>query len=160
MSAPLGVILLGMTSVIVVLFFIATHILSGLQYLNWYRREGMVEHRSRTHNGLALCLGALLVLAGYAIHSMLDFNLHLPANLIPVAFAFAILANPAARSFGRRNAPAALVSTLRFAAPICGLLLLVAGFFYSRAEWHLEQARQIELAEYSELIARLDKALQ
>ena len=63
-------------------------------------------------------------------------------------------------SSGRRRAPAALINTLRFATPVAGLYLVVAGFFYSRAEWHLEKARQIELTEYSEVIARLDKSLQ
>ena len=142
------------------LFFIATHVASGLHYVIWFRSNGIAEHRSRTHNSLALCLGALLVLAGYAIHSLLDFNLHLPANLIPVSFAFAILANPSARSHGRRNAPGWLVYSTRIALPICGLYLLVAGSSYSRAEWHLETARQIELSEYPERIARLDKSLK
>ncbi|MGI9240186.1 MAG: O-antigen ligase family protein [Verrucomicrobiales bacterium] len=150
----------GAVGFALMLFFIGTHLVSGLRYLAWYRSDGVAERHGRTHNGLALCLGALAVLAGYSIHSLLDFNLHLPANLIPVAFAFAILATPSARSTRRRNAPAWLVYSTRLALPVCGAYLIVAGFFYSRAEWHLEKARRVEISNYSDRIAQLDQSLK
>jgi O-antigen ligase len=44
-------------------------------------------------NRMALNIGALCALAAYTVHSVLDFNLHIPANVLLLAFVFGILAN-------------------------------------------------------------------
>ena len=43
---------------------------------------------------LALYLGAIAAIAAYVVHSALDFNLHIPANALLLAFVFGLLANP------------------------------------------------------------------
>ncbi len=45
-------------------------------------------------NRMALNVGALCALAAYTVHSVLDFNLHIPANVLLLAFVFGIIANP------------------------------------------------------------------
>lgn len=150
----------GVVGLALMLFFIAAHVISGLRYLLYYRRHEFAEHHQRTNNSLAQCLGALLVLAAFAVHSMVDFNLHLPANLIPVAFAFAILANPTGRSGWRRQPPRWLVGTSKAVMPACGCALVAAGIFYARGEWHYEKAARTPIADYGEVIAHTDKSLQ
>lgn len=51
-----------------------------------------VSHRLSS-NAMALNLAAMTSLAAYAVHSIFDFNLHIPANVLVVAFVFGILAN-------------------------------------------------------------------
>jgi len=148
----------GAVGFALMLLFIFVHIGSGLQYLLWHRRERSTK---RSDNGLALCLGALVVLTAYAAHSMMDFNLHLPVNLIPVAFAFAILANPGgSRSSGRKPAPKQVLWGARAVLPVAGLVLLIAGLLFSIGEWHMERARKIPLSEYAEVIERTDDSLK
>ena len=44
-------------------------------------------------SAFALNLGALGALAAYLVHSFVDFNLHIPANVLLMAFVFGILTN-------------------------------------------------------------------
>ena len=152
----------GMVGFALVLFFIAAHVFAGVRFLIYFRDHEFADRRARTDSSLALCLGALVVLAAYAVHSVFDFNLHLPANLLPVAFAFAILANPSARRAPwRRASPAWLVGGARFVLPLAGAFLLWSGVRFSRGEWHLERARWIPIGEdYSEVIARTHESLK
>ena len=43
---------------------------------------------------LALNIGALCAIGAYVIHSAVDFNLHIPANALLLAFAFGVAAEP------------------------------------------------------------------
>jgi O-antigen ligase len=73
--------------------FLLVHIRRGLISA---RRLGprriAVTQRVRS-NAMALNLGALGAVAAYVIHSFFDFNLHIPANVLLMAFVFGILAN-------------------------------------------------------------------
>lgn len=44
-------------------------------------------------NAMALNLGAISAVAAYTVHSFFDFNLHIPANVLLMAFVFGVLAN-------------------------------------------------------------------
>jgi O-antigen ligase len=55
-------------------------------------RRILISHRLLSHS-MALNLGALGALAAYTVHSFFDFNLHVPANVLLLAFVFGILAN-------------------------------------------------------------------
>ena len=50
--------------------------------------------RRLASNAMAMNTGALGALAAYVVHSMFDFNLHIPANVLLLAFVFGIIANP------------------------------------------------------------------
>ena len=52
-----------------------------------------ISHRLAS-NTMALNVGALGAVAAYVIHSVFDFNLHIPANVLLLAFVFGIIANP------------------------------------------------------------------
>ncbi len=83
----------GMVGVAAFLPFFLLHLRRG-----WItaRRLGprriAVSHQLPS-NAMALNLGALGALAAYTVHSFFDFNLHIPANVLLMAFVFGILAN-------------------------------------------------------------------
>lgn len=120
--------------------FLGAHLRAGLISA---RRLGprriQVSQRIRS-NAMALNLGALAALAAYAVHSFFDFNLHIPANLLLMAFTFGILANSGVQEETKPARP------LWFAMGRLGLgtLSLVLGVQVVRlapAEWYAEEAR-------------------
>ncbi len=97
------------------------------------------SHRVLSNN-MALNIGALSAIAAYVVHSFFDFNLHIPANLLLVAFAFGLLAS--------NGVPEDATTTSRawVVLPRIGLttLSLVVALQIARlapSEWYLEQSR-------------------
>lgn len=90
-------------------------------------------------NPLALNLGALCAVAAYIAHSIVDFNLHVPANALLMGFVFAILARPS----GCPPGPVATnVSRLiRLAVPLTAIFLLGYALPFAPAEYQSERAR-------------------
>jgi O-antigen ligase len=83
----------GLAGLAAFLPFLLLHLRRGLMTA---RRIGprriAVSHRIPS-NAMALNLGALGAVSAYGVHSLFDFNLHIPANVLLLAFAFGILAN-------------------------------------------------------------------
>ena len=75
-------------------------------------------------NGLALNIGALASLAAYAVHEALDFNLHIPANVLLMAFVFGVLANDGVTR--NREVPPVTWSGTSWRLGFAGLSLLLA----------------------------------
>lgn len=73
-----------------------THLGNGLRTL----RQGKAEFAGRGEiprsDTLALTLGALAATTTLAVHSVVDFNLHIPANALVLAFVLGLLAQPRA----------------------------------------------------------------
>ena len=92
-------------------------------------------------NGLALNIGALAALAAYAVHEALDFNLHIPANALLMAFVFGILANDGVTR-NREVPPVSWPGMLwRVAFAGLSLLLLVESARLLPGEYWAERAR-------------------
>jgi tetratricopeptide (TPR) repeat protein len=92
-------------------------------------------------DALALNIAAICTVAAYAVHSVTDFNLHIPANALLVAFAFGILANP-----GVTPQPAAPQSMRagtfpRLALAALGLWMAAFGLPTLRGEYYAEKSR-------------------
>jgi tetratricopeptide (TPR) repeat protein len=98
-------------------------------------------------NRLALSVGALSAIAAYVIHSGFDFNMHIPANALVVAFVFGILANSGAdESAGSRST---IISPLaRIAAFGVALILVVQAVRLIPGEYYAEQAAAALRQEY------------
>ena len=90
-------------------------------------------------NNLALTIGALGAVAAYGVHSVFDFNLHIPANVLLLAFVFGILAAPG--SSREDNGVAPTFSYGRLLLPALALLLLAGSLRYMQAEVFAERAR-------------------
>lgn len=95
-------------------------------------------------NAAAWNIGALSAAACLVVHSAVDFNLHIPANALLLAFVFGVLANP-----GRPpDAPGDAVARWRradlwprLALPALGLWVLAAGVPKIPGEYFCEKAR-------------------
>jgi hypothetical protein len=71
---------------------------------------------------LALNIGAVSAIGAYVVHSAVDFNLHIPANALLIAFVFGILANPGMTPDSKIPRTRGLVPKLAFV--MVGVILL------------------------------------
>ncbi len=94
-------------------------------------------------NAAAWNIGSLSAVACLTVHSVVDFNLHVPANALLMAFVFGQLANPGRSLTGgeqtARLRPLDLVP--RLALPILSVWLLAEGMPKLPGEYLAEQAR-------------------
>jgi O-antigen ligase len=93
-------------------------------------------------NAMALQMGALSAVAAYVVHSFVDFNLHIPANALLLAFVFGILANSGVvqdrASTGRRG----VLIVARCLLFLVAILLGVQTWRLAPTEYHAEGARR------------------
>lgn len=92
-------------------------------------------------NGMALQLGALAAVSACIVHSFLDFNLHIPANVLLLAFVFGILANGGMqREIEPASTKLALVGWRLF-LPIIGLIVAIQWVRLLPGEYFAERSR-------------------
>lgn len=123
------------------LFFLAAHLRSGWQAFQRLGPRRVAVSLRLPSNGLALNLGSLGAVAALAIHSAFDFNLHIPANLLLLAFVFGLLANPAVERSGGNEELSGRLAPGRWGLPLLALALLAGCWFYLPAEIYAEKAR-------------------
>ena len=92
-------------------------------------------------SSLALNIGCLSAVAAYVVHSMVDFNLHIPANSMLMAFVFGVLANPGLETFQAKRPGTMLNYIFQGILPILGLAILFAGIPKIPCEYFSEKAR-------------------
>jgi O-antigen ligase len=134
------------------LFFLGAHLCRGANAFGKLGSRRIAISGRPLSNNLALTIGALGAVAAYAVHSLFDFNLHIPANVFLLAFVFAILATPDLnREEDRLVAP---VASARLVLPLLGLLLFAGSLRHARAEFDSERAR-VALRDERHLAATL-----
>lgn len=114
--------------------FLAAHLTVGVRGLRGMLNRGArVNALPRSHK-LALALGSLSAVAAYLVHSVVDFNLHIPGNALLMAFVFGMLANPATDEASPSPAMERVALLPRLGLPVLGLWLLFTGVL-SPAPW-------------------------
>ena len=89
----------GIAGVLLVIGFVAAHLRHG-----WRRWQRMVGRFSTStidpseRHALALQIGTISAIAACLVHALMDFNLHIPANLLSAAFLFGMLATRRTRA--------------------------------------------------------------
>jgi len=91
-------------------------------------------------NRLAFQVGALTAISAYLVHSITDFNLHIPGHALIFAFIFGLTANPVAES-PPNTAPHPGIFLARFTLPALGLWMLASGLPKLPGEYWAEKAR-------------------
>jgi len=123
------------------LFFLGAHLRHGWgSFQRLGPRRTAISSRLPSNN-LALNIGALGAIAAYLIHSFLDFNLHIPANVLLLAFVFGVLANPGFERERDRNGAVSRIVYGGLALPVVALLLAAGCIRYLPAEYFAERAR-------------------
>jgi len=123
------------------LIFFGAHLYNGWRnFLRLGPKRVAVSTRLFS-NALALQIGALAAVAAYVVHSIVDFNLHIPANALLLAFVFGLLANP---GVARESQAPALTKSLmgwRVALAALGIITLIQSIRLLPAEYFAERAR-------------------
>ncbi len=123
------------------LCFLGAHLQRGWQSFQLLGPRRMTRALRLPSNHLALNIGALSALGAFLIHSFFDFNLHIPANVLLLAFVFGLLANPGVELSAEPAAPWSRFGFGRLALPLLALALAAGCYFYGPAEYFAERAR-------------------
>jgi len=139
--------------------FLVAHISSGIGALKTLVQTKM--QRNKGSNELALIIGCEAAVAALLAHSVMDFNIHIPANTLYVAFLFGILATPMRMTEeGEVREPRSPL-WLRLAPAAVGLLQIVTAVPYLLSEYNGERARvALRDGHYSEALAFAQKSLE
>lgn len=118
-----------------------THLVNGWRAFCSFTSEHLRKFGHLPDDSLALNIGALSALLALAVHSLIDFNLHLPANALVMAFVLGVLASPGGLLPHTERAESRLPGQLRWVAPLAALILVTTGFHTWPGEFYAERAR-------------------
>ena len=122
------------------LLFLTVHLGNGL---GAFRRFSESSSEGRGSNAAAWNIGCLSAVACLVVHSVVDFNLHIPANALLLAFVFGQLANPGRAPSGEdqvaRLRPVDFLP--RLALPILSAWLLAEGGPKLPGAYYAEKSR-------------------
>ncbi|MEI8108310.1 MAG: O-antigen ligase family protein [Verrucomicrobiota bacterium] len=128
------------------LAFLFTHAKNSLQSLRHLALTAPNPDHPQGNN-LALLLGSLTAFAAIAAHSLVDFNLHIPANALAVAFFFGILAQPQPPNLTPQTTSTQNTKSRLLLLPFLSLALLLGSLLAYPGEFFSEQSR-IRLREF------------
>jgi O-antigen ligase len=123
--------------------FLAAHLRVGWREFARLVRERLARrelYEPVGDSGFALQLGCLCAVAAYLAHSVVDFNLHIPANALVFAFIFGVLARPECDKPAPETA-CVVVAAAAWALPALSVVILGAGLPKLPGEYWCERAR-------------------
>jgi tetratricopeptide (TPR) repeat protein len=88
-----------------------------------------------------MVIGSLSAIAALLVHSVVDFNLHIPANTLVVAFLFGVLATPTAETAMLADAPIRRAGMWRWMVVAVAVVLLAVSLRLWPGEIFGEKAR-------------------
>ena len=123
--------------------------------------ERMARYRllDSDRNALALQLGCMGAITAYVVHSVMDFNVHIPANALHIALIFGMIATRPARpddppARGWAWGPLVLV-------PILGVWMIASGTPKVPGEFFVEKARaRLVEGKIGEALKHTEQALK
>ena len=135
----------GVAGGVGLLLFLGAHLWQGGQaYHALSLRTNGSDARMRGSNAAAWNIGALAAVACFLMHSVVDFNLHIPANALLFAFIFGVLASPG-KPLDPAGSPVTRLRGIdflpRLALPALGVWLAVAGLPRIPGEYFCEKTR-------------------
>jgi O-antigen ligase len=130
----------GAIAAVAFLVFLYAHLRHGLHSFAYFGPRRIARGGSPLSNRLALNIGALCAVAAYIVHSVVDFNLHIPANALLLAFGFGLIANPDIKQGSETLHPGRNFLP-RLAVALLGAVLLVQGARLFLGEYYAEHAR-------------------
>lgn len=132
----------GAIGVLVLALFIGTHLVCGLSQIRWISLERMAHAGRSQSTALALTVGSIAAVGALLVHSVVDFNFHIPANTLIMAFVFGLLANAGVRTENDRASARALALFSKILVPVLGVALLWLSVPRLQSEKSTEIARR------------------
>ncbi len=123
------------------LVFLAFHCRRGWKSFQRLGPKRVAVSALLPSNTMALNIGALCSIAAYAIHSVFDFNLHIPANVLLFAFVFGVIANPGIQRGDKPKRVPTWALSWRLLLPALGIVLAVQCVRLLPGEYFAERAR-------------------
>ena len=137
----------GIAGGVCMALFLTAHVRRALRtYSDILRRRFLPSGFCRS-NSFAVQFGALCAVGGLAIHSVVDFDMHIPGNALIFAFLFGILANPGAEA-RPGIASRILLPAGKLLLPVLGGFMLWYGCRLIPSEYAAEVARR-DLRDHS-----------
>lgn len=142
------------------LLFLGAHLHHGVRTFLHFGPHRLAAGALALSDRLALNIGALCTMAAYSVHSLVDFNMHLPANALLIAFVFGLLANPGTTSESEIAQDLRATPRLRFALILFAAIFLWQCLRLYPGEHYAAQAREaLENEDPVKAIALANKAL-
>lgn len=131
----------GAVGGVLFLFFLGAHLHNGWRNFQRLGPKRVVISNNLLSTSLALNLGALAAVAAYIVHSFVDFNLHIPANVLLLAFVFGVLANAGIQRETEDSAVPMAILRWRAVLPALGAFLAIQCVRLLPGEYLAEHAR-------------------
>lgn len=131
----------GIVGVAGFLLFLGAHLANGVHTFFWLVRKRLQFSPDWRSSSLALNIGCLCAVAAYLVHSIFDFNLHIPANCLLMAFVFGMLANPGLETSHEKKVSTMTARVFQFVLPAFGIAILAIGLPRIPGEYYAEKAR-------------------
>jgi O-antigen ligase len=131
----------GVAGGVLFLFFLGAHVHNGWTNFQRLGPKRVIVSRNLLSTSLALNLGALGTVAAYLVHSFVDFNLHIPANALLLAFVFGLLANAGIQRETEDSAVPMSILWWRALLPATGAFLAIQCVRLLPGEYFAERAR-------------------
>ena len=140
--------------------FLGLHIFSAGRGIRRIVNGKLKLEWGTSSNELGLAIGALCGVAALLVHSVVDFNFHLPANALLGAMLFAILATPSADPKPVGEKPRRGAGWMPWLVPVAAVALLVLAVPLLPGEYFTELARRaLRDGHYDEARALAERAV-
>jgi hypothetical protein len=131
----------GLVGALCMGLFLFAHIRKAIASLSDILRQNLIPSGMLASDDFAIQLGVFCAVVGLAIHSVVDFDMHIPGNALIFAFLFGVIANPGMdRTPG--FAECHLTPWARLLLPALGLFTLWRGMQMIPSEYCAEMARR------------------
>jgi tetratricopeptide (TPR) repeat protein len=131
----------GLVGASLFLVFLVTHIVVGIKNFSAILVKHAREDPTPGNNILALHIAMLACIVAYMVHSIMDFNMHIPSNAIFMSMILGMLANPGIKLRKASRTGEVVSKTLGFAMPATGVLLAFLALPKWAGEYYSEMAR-------------------
>lgn len=131
----------GLVAGVLFLLFLGAHLWQGWKNFERLGPKRVAISSRLLSNSMALQAGAIASVAAYIVHSIFDFNLHIPANVLLLAFVFGILANDGTQRGIDPSPPGKSLLAWRLVVPLLALILTIQSVRLLPGEYFTERSR-------------------
>lgn len=150
----------GVIGAVLGFVFLVLHLVAGGSGLRRIVNLKLKPDWTTSSNELALVVGALSGIAALLLHSLVDFNFHLPSNVLLGAVLFAIMATPSAEITVASAEFRSRAAWLPWVGPMLSLALLALSVRLLPGEYFNELSRRaVRDGRYEEGRALAERAL-